>query len=140
MADDTAPQIAFYVSSVEGRLVSRPGSPHSYVGAKIPTPDERKAGKSEPTWQPDVIVPVTAAEYTRFIREWDSLLNSKDLLKRSAEDFAVYSKALEDAEREHVAKLEAAAAAAAPKQPEAAAAAKKADKSPGAKPAEGGNA
>lgn len=136
MADDTAPQIAFYVSSVEGRLVSRPGSPHSYIGAKIPTPDERKAGKSEPTWQPDVIVPVTAAEYTRFIREWDSLLNSKDLLKRSAEDFAAYSKALEDAEREHVAKLEAAA----PKQPEAAPVAKKAEKSPGAKPAEGGNA
>jgi hypothetical protein len=112
MAD--APRFALYVSSVAGRLVSRPGAPHSYIGARIPTPDERKAGASEPTWQTDVVVPVLEGEYARYVREWDALVNGGDLVKRSAEDFAAYTKAVEAAEKSREAELAAAAAAAPP--------------------------
>jgi len=105
MADE--PKFALYVSSVPGRLVSRPGSPHSYLGAKVPTPEERQAGKGEPSWQPDVVVPILASEYLQFIREWDYLLTSGDLAKRTDADFVAYTKALETTEAERTKKLEA---------------------------------
>jgi hypothetical protein len=108
MADE--PRFALYVSSVEGRLVSRPGSPHAYLGAKIPTPEERQAKKGEPTWQPEVVVPILESEYLAFIREWDYLLASGDVAKRTEADFVAYTKALETFEAERTKRLEAEAA------------------------------
>src|SRR5687768_536365 len=104
MAD--APRFALYVSSVPGRLCSRPGSPHAYLGARIPSPDERKAGESEPSWQPEVVIPILEAEYNRFRREWDALLREGDLEKRTAGDFAAYQAELAKVEVAHVAELE----------------------------------
>jgi hypothetical protein len=103
MADE--PKFALYVSSVPGRLVSRPGSPHSYIGATLRTPDEVKVGKSDPTWQPDVIVPVLEGEYLRFVREWNALVSGGDLLSRSSEDFAAYTAKLDGAEKVRDAEL-----------------------------------
>jgi len=101
------PKIGLYVSSVPGRLVSRPGSPFSYVGAKIPTPEERKAGASEPTWQSEVVVPVLEAEYQRYLLEWNRLVDGGDLEKRTEADFDAYTKAVEKAEAARDAQLEA---------------------------------
>ncbi len=98
MAADT-PKIALYVSSVPGRLVSRPGSPHSYIGAEIPTPDERKAGKRDCTWHPERVVPVLQDDYERYLREWDALTRDGDLLKRSEADFVAYQKKVEADEK-----------------------------------------
>jgi hypothetical protein len=108
MAD--APKFALYVSSVEGRLASRPGSPHDYIGAAIPTPEERKAGKRECTWTPDVVVPVLEDDFRRYEREWRTLVRDGDLKERTAEDFAAYQTKAAEAEAEHVKRLEAAAA------------------------------
>jgi hypothetical protein len=95
---DASPNFVLFVSSVPGRLTSRPGSPHSYIGARLRSPDEIKAGNTEPEWLPDVVVPVLDTEYLRFVREWDKLLRNKDLVKRTADDFAAFLKAQETAE------------------------------------------
>lgn len=110
---DASPKFALYVSSVPGRLVSRPGSPHSYIGARVRTPDEVKAGLTEPEWFPDVIVPVLESEYRdpKFVRHWDKLLRNEDLVARSAEDFAAYQGAQKAAEDKRDAELAAAAKA-----------------------------
>lgn len=103
MAD--SPKFALYVSSVEGRLVSRPGSPHSYIGASVRSPEEIKAGQTEPSWTPDVIVPVLETEYLRFVREWDALVRDGDLVARKAEEFASYQQAQAKAEKARDAEL-----------------------------------
>jgi hypothetical protein len=95
---DASPNFALYVSSVPGRLVSRPGSPHAYIGARTRSPDEIKAGITEPEWFPDVVTPVLDSEYRRAIRDWDKLIRNGDLVARKAEDFAAFQKALEQAE------------------------------------------
>jgi hypothetical protein len=102
-------QFRLFVSSVPGRLVSRPGNPHAYIGAKLRTPDEVKAGITEPTWQPEVITPVLEAEYLRFSREWDALIRGDDLIARTESDFVAYQKAQADAEAKRDAELAKAA-------------------------------
>lgn len=104
-----APAIALYVSSVPGRLVSRPGSPHSYIGARTRSPDEIKAGKADPVWDVEAVIAITQADYDRFVREWNALINDGDLQKRSEDEFKAYAKKLAEAEKKHAEALEAAA-------------------------------
>lgn len=103
---DASPKFALYVSSVEGRLVSRPGSPHTYVGARVRSPEEIQAGETEPVFFPEQIVPVQAAEYRRFLREWDKLVRNGDLVARTEADFAAYQAKQADAEKVRDAALE----------------------------------
>jgi hypothetical protein len=105
MADAT-PQFALYVSSVEGRLTSRPGSPHSYIGARVRSPEEVQRGETEPLFFPEQVVPVQVGEYRRFLREWDKLIRNGDLVAKTADDFAAYQKGLEDADKARAAELE----------------------------------
>jgi len=92
-------KFALFVSAVPGRLASRPGSPHSYIGAQLRSPEELKAGVSEPTWSPEVVVPVLEAEYDRFRREWDGLVRDGDVLKRTEAEFKSYTDALAATEK-----------------------------------------
>ena len=111
MADD-APKFALFVSSVEGRLVSPPGSPHSYIGAKLRSPEEaktspdgKKRGNTAPIWSPEVVVPITEGTYDAHRREWDKLIRSGDLVARTAEDFAAFQAKLEQGEKARDAEL-----------------------------------
>jgi hypothetical protein len=83
-ADD--PKFALYVSSVQGRLVTRYGagtrSAPSYIGAR------RVSG--DPTsieWDTEVVVALTAEEVARFAREYERALGGKALRKRTREDW-----------------------------------------------------
>jgi hypothetical protein len=104
-----APKFALFVSSVSGRLASRPGSPHTYIGARLPSPEERKAGSSEPVWNPDEIVPILESEYKdpRFLRHWDGMIRDGDLLSRTEAEWQAYVQGLEKVEVERTKKLEA---------------------------------
>jgi hypothetical protein len=77
-------KIALYVSSVKGRLVSRPGSPHSYIGARTRSPEEIQAGVTEPVWDTEAVVPVLEAEYDKYRREWDARVRVAELEKQKA--------------------------------------------------------
>lgn len=101
---EAAPRFALFVSSIEGRLASRPGNPHAFIGARVPGQEG-----GEILWQPDVVVAITESDYLRHSREWDALLRNGDLKPRTAEDFAAYGKALaaeEEARDRELARLE----------------------------------
>ena len=102
---DAAPVFALYVSSVEGRVASRPGSPHSYIGCRLRSPEEVKAGQTEPTWQPEVIVPVLESEYRAYLREWNALVRDGDVLEHTEAEFLAYQAALEKREAARDAEL-----------------------------------
>lgn len=105
---DAAPRFALYVSSVEGRVASRPGSPHAYIGCRLRTPEEVKAGITDPTWQPEQIIPVLASEYDACRRDWDSLVRDGDLRARTEDDWKAYQESLAKAEEKRAAELKAA--------------------------------
>jgi hypothetical protein len=84
MADE--PKFALYVSSVEGKLVSRFGAGSrgapSYIGAR------RVAG--DPTsvvWDTELVVALTVAEVARFSREYERALAAKALKKRTRDEW-----------------------------------------------------
>jgi hypothetical protein len=91
---------ALFVSSVEGRLVSRPGSPHAYLGAKVPGQEGGVIA-----WQPEVVIAVPEPDYLRYSREWDQLVRLGDLKKRTEAEFAAYSAALAKTEADREKKL-----------------------------------
>ncbi len=80
------PEFALYVSSVEGRLVTRygtarPGAP-SYIGARRAPKDP-----TEIVWETDVVVALTAAEISRSARESERALAAKSLRRRTREEY-----------------------------------------------------
>lgn len=114
-------KFALYVSAVAGRLASRPGSPFAYIGARLTTPAERKEAEARDEeigpaiWDEKQIVAITQREYLARPLDWEKLVANGDVLKRSAEEFEAYTKALEADEKKRdgeIKKAEAEAAAA----------------------------
>lgn len=123
--------LVFFVSPVAGRLVSRPGAPHAYVGARITTQEERADGAEPFVWDPETVVPFSAPEFQRYERELRAAVRRGDLLERTPEDFAAWGKAQEQREAKREAELAKAAKAAEAEAKKAADEAKKAgDKKP----------
>jgi hypothetical protein len=120
---------AKYVSAVPGRLASRPGSPHSYIGARLTTAEERKKDPAPAVWDEKQIVAVTHDEYLREPLSWMKLVRNSDVLERTKTDFKAYTEALAASEKKRDEQL---AAAAKKPEPEAK---KKPDEEP--KPAAG---
>lgn len=109
----SAPVVEFtrFVSSVEGRVVSRWDAPGSVFGAKVATLEERKAGAEPIVWDPERVVPLTAAFCARFERELRNAVRNGDLRERTRADWEAWLKVEEQREAEHVAKLAAPTAA-----------------------------
>lgn len=85
---------AAYVSSVEGRLVSRwDVGPWSYFGARVASAEERARGAEPIVWEPDRVIPLTAEFCARFERELRDALANGDLKQRSAEEYAAWLEA-----------------------------------------------
>jgi hypothetical protein len=96
--------LVFFVSPVAGRLVSRPGAPHAYIGARITTAEERAEGAEPFVWDLETVVPFSAPEFQRYERELRAAVRRGDLVARSAEDFTAWGKAQEQREAARVAK------------------------------------
>ena len=98
-------EFAIYVSAVAGRIASRPGSPFSYIGARLTTPGERKADEEagkEPVpavWDEKQIIAVTHREYRANPLAWMRLIRNGDLKERTAQDFKAYTDALSASEK-----------------------------------------
>ena len=119
------PKFAKYVSAVAGRLASRPGSPHAYIGARLTTVPERKAAEEageDPVpaiWDENLVVAITEREYLARPLDWENLIKFGDGRERTKEDFEAYVKALEGAEKKRDTKLADEAKAAAEKSKKA---------------------
>jgi hypothetical protein len=89
---DEAPAIEFarYVSSVEGRLVSRWDANGSSFGARVATAAERAEGAAAIVWDTECVVPLTAAFCARYARELRNALKHGDLVQRSREDWEAW--------------------------------------------------
>lgn len=94
---------AAYVSSVEGRLVSRwDVGPWSYFGARVASAEERAKGAEPIVWEPERVIPLTAEFCQRFERELRDALANGDLRKRTAKEHEAWLKAeLEADEKLH---------------------------------------
>jgi hypothetical protein len=101
--------LVFFVSPVAGRLVSRPGAPHAYVGARLTTAAERADGAEPFVWDLETVVPFSAPEFQRYERELRAAVRRGDLLERTPEDFAAWGKAQEQREAKREAELAKAA-------------------------------
>jgi hypothetical protein len=99
--------LVFFVSSVAGRLVSRPGAPHAYIGARITTAEEMAAGSDRFAWDSEAVVPFSRVEFARYERELSGAVRRGDLVKRSAEDFTAWGKVQESRETERLAAIKA---------------------------------
>lgn len=111
--DAPAPQFVRFVSSVEGRIVTRWDSPGSCIGARLATAQERKDGAEPFTWDTECVVPLTAEFCARFDRELRNALRNGDLLERKREDWEGWLKAEEEREAARDAELAKAPEAAA---------------------------
>jgi hypothetical protein len=89
---DEAPAIEFarYVSSVEGRLVSRWDANGSSFGARVATAAERAEGAEAIVWDTECVVPLTAAFCARYDRELRNALKHRDLVERTREDWLAW--------------------------------------------------
>lgn len=107
-----APAVEFvrFVSSVEGRTVSRWDAPGAYFGAKVATLEERKAGATPVIWDEERVTPLTAQFCARYERELRNALKNGDLKDRKREEYEAWLKVEEKREAEHLKRLEAAAA------------------------------
>jgi hypothetical protein len=80
------PKFALYVSSVQGRLVTRYGAgtrnAPSYIGARRVSGDPASI-----EWDTELVVALTVAEVARFAREYERTLGAKALRKRTGEDW-----------------------------------------------------
>jgi hypothetical protein len=112
--------LVFFVSCVSGRLCSRPGSPHAYIGARLTTAAERAEGAEPLVWDEAAVVPFSLAEFQLYERDLRGAVRRGDLVERTAEDFAAWGKVQVEREAKREAELAKAAK-------EAEAAAKKAE-------------
>jgi hypothetical protein len=99
--------LVFFVSPVAGRLVSRPGAPHAYVGARLTSAEERAAGAEPFVWDPAAVVPFSRVEFARYERELSGAVRRGDLVARKLEDFEAWTKVQETRETERLAALKA---------------------------------
>lgn len=76
-----------YVSSVQGHLVSRPGSPTVLIGAAR---DIREPSKI--VWNTEQVVRIPESEHRAFLREYTRALRGGALVKRSKADFDAWVK------------------------------------------------
>jgi hypothetical protein len=95
MLEEAAPQFVRFVSSVEGRLVSRWDANGSSFGARVATSVERAEGAEAIVWDTACVVPLTAAFCARFDRELRNALKAGDLVERSREDWLTWLRAEE---------------------------------------------
>src|SRR5689334_4165539 len=102
MPEAVAPEFVRFVSSVEGRLVSRWDANGSSFGARVATSEERKAGVEPIVWDEACVIPLTAAFCARFDRELRNAIRNGDLLERSAEDHAAWLELEEQREFERL--------------------------------------
>lgn len=131
---ESAPKFALFVSSVEGRLVSRWDAPSSSFGARVATAEERKAGSEPIVWDPACVVPLTEQFAAKCDRELRNAFKNGDLKKRTEADWRAWLELDEKRETERVAALEKAEAEA---KVAAQAAEQPAEADPANKPAEG---
>lgn len=92
--------IAIFVSAVAGRLASRPGSPHAYIGARLTTAEEQAAGADIAVWDEKQIVAVPDQDYYGAnTLSWMKLIRNGDVLERTEKDFKAYTQALAATEK-----------------------------------------
>lgn len=115
MPEDAAPLFVRFVSSVEGRLVSRWDANGSSFGARVATAVERAEGAEPIVWDTECVVPLTAAFCARFDRELRNALKAGDLRERTREDWQAWLTADEAREAARVAPPPSAAPA--PEEP-----------------------
>lgn len=84
------PVFVRFVSSVEGRLVSRWDAPQSFIGARWHSPEETKETGQRVAWDTDAVVPLTDAFCARFDKELRCALRDGDLLERTEEDYKAW--------------------------------------------------
>jgi hypothetical protein len=86
MATTTVSPFALYVSSVEGKLVTRYGTATrrqpSYIGARRDARDPTRI-----TWETELVVALTTAEVARYRREYDRELAARALRCRTEQDY-----------------------------------------------------
>lgn len=91
-----APMKFIYVSSVEGKLVTRYGSLEvgrvQYIGASFD-------GVSKVTWDTKAVTAIPESEWNKFQREYKQAVANKELTLRTEEDFAAYRKKREADEK-----------------------------------------
>lgn len=76
-------EFALYVSSVEGRLVSRLGiKTGQYIGAYRDLTDP-----SIIVWDTNAIIPISEKEFRLYRREYERALTNRSLIKRSREEW-----------------------------------------------------
>jgi hypothetical protein len=95
MPEDAAPQFVRFVSSVEGRLVSRWDAQGSSFGARVATAAERAEGAEPIVWDTECVVPLTAPFCAKYDRELRNALKHGDLVERSRADWEAWLKAEE---------------------------------------------
>jgi len=110
MPDEAPVVFTRFVSSVEGRLVSRWDAPGACFGARLATFEERKAGAAPFTWDTECVVPLMGAFCAKYDRELRNALRGGDLKECSREDYEQWLKTEAAREAEHVARLNAAKA------------------------------
>jgi hypothetical protein len=101
--DAAAPLFVRFVSSVEGRLVSRWDANGSSFGARVATAVERADGAEAIVWDTECVVPLTAAFCARYDRELGNALKHGDLVERTREEWEAWLKAEEAREAARVA-------------------------------------
>lgn len=97
---DDAPAVTFtrFVSSVEGRLVTRWDAQGSSFGARVATAEERAAGDAPISWDPTCVVPLTPQFCAKFDRELRNAIRNGDLKERTEADWQAWRKHEEERE------------------------------------------
>lgn len=103
-----APKFVRFFRSVEGRLVSRWGTPRSFIGARR-TP--KQGGGFELTWDTEAVTGFTQDFCDRYVKELDRSVANGDLEECKAADHAKWCELRDKREAERDAELKKAAEA-----------------------------
>lgn len=107
MAQPTDPNFTLFVSSVEGRAVSRFGARSgTLIGARYTTEEEMAAGAGPIVWDTERVVPLLEDEHARYRREYASAIRCGDLRACTPEQWTAWRKHQAQRERAEAKKAE----------------------------------